>query len=371
MKIAILTQPLRSNYGGIMQAYALQKVLSDFGHDVVTIDRQYDRKKRIARLRDLLKPIIHVITGRVARRRLSHREQEYVSSNIKLFIERHVARSECINTEAQLAAHFESIYYDKVVVGSDQVWRPCYSPNIYNYFVDFLETELPVISYAASFGVDHWEYSERQTQKCRSLVAKFAAISVREESAVSLCKDNLGVKAVVVLDPTLLLSRENYESLLEVQDTPGRGKGVFLYILDPTAEKNEIVSSVSSSLGLETFECGPQHLVDTRSRYQPDKYPSVERWIGSFRDADFVVTDSFHGCVFSLIFRKPFVVVANHDRGAARFNSLLKLFNLTSRLVDIDTNLNNVIIEDINWGDVELRWAELREHSLRYIADNI
>lgn len=158
MKIAILTQPLGKNYGGIMQAWALQKVLRDLGHDVTTIDRQSDERPFIKKVLLPFRPLIFKVMGRRLVPELSHEQSQHIYLGMNSFIKNNIKVSELINSTASLKEHYKCYGYDLVVIGSDQVWRPQYSPNIYNFFVDFLEQGDKAISYAASFGVDSWEF---------------------------------------------------------------------------------------------------------------------------------------------------------------------------------------------------------------------
>ena len=100
--------------------------------------------------------------------------------------------------------------YDAFIVGSDQVWRPSYNQHLEQAFLNFTENWKNVkrIAYAASFGVDNWEFTKKQTKECKRLVQKFDFVSVREDTAVNLCKEHLGIEATHVLDPTLLLSAD-------------------------------------------------------------------------------------------------------------------------------------------------------------------
>jgi len=377
MKIAILTQPLGKNYGGIMQAWALQKVLRDLGHDVTTIDRQSDERPFIKKLLLPFKPLIFKVLGRRLYPELSPEQSQYVYSGMTGFIKNNMQMSQPINSTASLKEHYKSQGYDLVVVGSDQVWRPQYSPNIYNFFVDFLEEGDKAISYAASFGVDNWEFDSNQTQICKELAQKFNAISVREKSAVDLCKDQLGVEAQFVLDPTLLVSAAQYEELLTDHSSKNKGK-VLTYVLDRNTSKENIINQVAQHLNKEIFTAQP--IKDVREATHASdfkivddyKYPAVEEWISSFRDADFVITDSFHGCVFSIIFNKPFIAIGNKERGLSRFHSLLSTFQLTDRLVLGDEKaILELVDQKVDWESVNTLLTEYQVSSKEFLSASV
>lgn len=373
MKIAIMTQPLGSNYGGIIQAYALQKILRDLGHDVVTIDRQHNKRSFVIRSLRPFKSTIYKILGRKVTRKLSSEQNKYIHSGMTDFIDRYIQLSKPINSNASMKSHYQKANYDLVVVGSDQVWRPKYSPSIYNFFMDFIKEEDKSIAYAASFGTDEWEFDKAQTKHCKDLIKRFDAISVREISAVRLCKEKLGVDAQLVLDPTMLITGDEYGKLLPNRKPQEEGR-ILRYILDDSKNNNDIINQVATQLDKLIFTAQPaRKLTDTNSDNMDEyKYPCVEEWIMSFRDADFVVTDSFHGCVFSIIFNKPFIAIGNKERGLGRFESLLTIFGLSDRLVlDNNIDIQALVKKEIDWKEVNFRLIEYKAASMSFLKRSI
>lgn len=373
MKIAIMTQPLGKNYGGIMQAWALQQVLKRMGHEPVTIDRQPDAPGAAYKLARLGYRTALRITGKRKTPIHFERHLPYILKNTQEFIKRRMVMSEPLDSTSRLKQHFECNSYDIALVGSDQTWRPLYSPNIMNFFLDFLPSpRIKKIAYAASFGVDNWEYTNRQTIKCRQLIESFDATSVREVSGVALCQNHFGITPEFVLDPTLLLSAEEYLNSLGSEDCTTRSGRLFSYILDTSKEKSEIVNEASKFLKLSPFSSQPAVSLDEDTA---DIYsyvlPPVEKWITSFHHSDFVVTDSFHGCVFAIIFKKPFLAIGNKSRGMARFKSLLGTLGLESRLITDAGMAKDVINRDIDWQDVSKRLDERKSHSLSFIEKAI
>ena len=359
MKIGILTQPLHTNYGGLLQAFALQKYLRDMGHDVLTAD--YTRKPRA-----WLAP--YRLARRCAAKFVLRRNialfpkplPQGAGKFTQRFIEENIRTTKKIFAPAR-ERDFAEYGFEAFVVGSDQTWRPAYSPHMPTFFLDFLgnDTGTRRVAYASSFGKDEWEFTPAMTKICAPLAKKFHAISVREDSGVSLCEKHLGVPAEHVIDPTMLLSKEDYcgiiardeaRGLLEKRDP---AKRLFAYVLDETPEKRKLISSVAEMLGLTPEEIMPKRKDLTAGTAA---YPPVGAWLRGFRDAEFVVTDSFHGCVFSIIFNKPFIAIGNASRGMSRFRSLLKMFGLENRLVSIGENSANLrerasslISEKIDW----------------------
>ena len=360
MKIGILTQPLKNNYGGLLQAYALQKVLKDMGHEVWFINRSSKEPSFVRQCaslgkRIILKYVLKKSTYPIFIFNPTKEEEMIIGVYTNQFVKKHFPciTEKIIRNKDMICLNKEG--FDAYVVGSDQVWRPGYSPCITNYFLDFVEkdTKIKRIAYAASFGVSNWEFTEKQTADCSRLAKYFNAISVREDSGMDLCHKYLGVNAVHVLDPTMLLGTEDYIHLL---DNEGKSTGnMMTYILDKTDEKEHMINDVAEKLKLLSYSVMPNKMLtkETRAEIEECIYPPVTKWLRGFIDAEFVVTDSFHGCVFSILFNKPFIVIGNPKRGMSRFNSLLKLFELENRLINItETKYDNLFTEQINWAKV-------------------
>ena len=373
MKIAIMTQPLGKNYGGMIQAWALQQVLKRAGHEPVTIDRQVDAKGPTYRTARFGYRLLQKISGkRNAPVNIERYFSEILQHNYE-FIRMHLSISERLDSTARLKGHFELGQYDAVIVGSDQTWRPRYSPNIYNFFLDFLQgSDIKRIAYASSFGVDRWEFTEEQTQRCIPLARQFGAISVRESSGVELCRKHLGVEATHVLDPTLLVKRQAYEALFEQKETPIR-QGIYTYILDQANWKDQVVETVKKALSKHQYSNQPKASLSSLCSSNLEDYimPRLEDWIKGFAEADFVITDSFHGTLFSIIFNKPFISLVNPSRGASRFYSILQELGLSNRLLnryDSDA-VAKILIEKIDYEDVNSRLDFLREEAGRFLKD--
>lgn len=379
MKIGIITQPLAVNYGGLLQNYALQQTLLRLGHEVYTINR--NNLPRIfsapytARIKYYIKQHIKWLLGRPA----NPLRGEYleISKYCRRFVYDNIITTKMFRNQAELLKIVNSYNFDAYVVGSDQVWRPCYSENIYNDFLDFCQEErqgIKRIAYAASFGVCDWEFSEEQTRECGRLVKLFDAISVREDSGVNLCQDYFGVNALHVLDPTLLLEKEDYIKLAEeMKETTSAGE-LFCYILDNNQEIDAAIQDISAKVSLKAFEVrakkiGYQH----RRGVDINDYvvPSPAKWLRAFMDAKIVFTDSFHGCVFSIIFNKPFWVIGNKERGNARFDSLLNLFELENRRITIE-DIDKIDLSDaIDWDRVNSIKKEWQAKSINFLKDNL
>ena len=189
-------------------------------------------------------------------------------------------------------------------------------------------------------------------------------------SAIELCKKHFGIEAQHVLDPTLLLTATDYIKLFKEANTAKSNGNLMCYILDNNKEKDFMIQQIACKLNLSPFSVNSKYEVldaPIEERIQPP----VEKWLRGFHDAEMVFTDSFHGCVFSIIFNKPFWVIGNKERGNARFDSLLKLFDLESRRIDI-SHINNIdFMQPINWDKINTTKKEWQEKSLKFLKDNL
>ena len=371
MKIGILTQPLKTNYGGLLQAYALQKTLKTLGHEAWIINRDYSKLS-------LKKKLFNVIKRRIPVGNFSIQpnttENEIIGQHTSYFKNKYIGSITEKFTQSSEMKKLNNLGFDAYVVGSDQVWRPKYSPGITNYFLDFEsgEKEKKKLSYAASFGVDNWEFSEEETIECTMLAQKFDAISVREDSGLNLVKEYLKNEAVHVLDPTMLLDTQDYIELMEREGESQSEGNLMTYVLDITDEKRKFIKDIGENLKLVPFTVMQQEKFSSMKRIQNSIFPPVTKWLRGFKDAEFVITDSFHGCAFAILFNKPFLALGNRKRGIARFTSLLNMFKLEERLILDDFTFNEKLIKNkIDWENVNTIMNREREKSINFLKNNL
>ena len=370
MRIGILTLPLHANYGGLLQAYALQTVLERMGNNVVVFDspnhmhisglkKCFAYPKRCVDKYQLGKNI------KITRDTTFNRETKIIRKDVQPFTDKYIHRYEVTNFES-----LQNKDFDVLIVGSDQIWRPVLFKKIEDAFFNFAKDwNVKRIAYAASFGVDNWEFSQEQTFQCKKLIQMFDAVSVREKSGVELCQTKLGRNDTQwVLDPTMLLDQKDYLSLINSSNT-GKSEGqLFYYILDATPLKISIVDALSSKHNLKSFKVSAP-IDDFTLPAEMRVQPPVEKWLAAFRDADFVVTDSFHACVFSILFQKQFVVIGNQFRGSTRMQSLLEMFGLSSRLVDNIEEAQR--LDEIDYNAISERLSLMREKSTSFLFNSL
>ena len=373
MKIAILTHPLGTNYGGMLQNCALQQVLKRLGHTPITINYQFNTPLKTKALSFCKRLLLRIRGEKIPLRVwLTNKEYLYITKFTQDFIKNHIIVSKPFFLNNMKKQDF--VDSEAIIVGSDQVWRGS-NPYIEKFYLsDFIDNKTIKIAYAASFGVDYWEMSPKLTTRCAKLASLFRAISVREESGVTLCERFLGIEAQLALDPTLLLDANYYSSLIEKNEIKTvKENYLYTYVLDKAPYKKQIIERLSEKLSLNTYsvmvkkyfnEVGYSGLSDC-------VYPPVEQWLQGFMDADFVVTDSFHGTVFSIIFHKPFISIVNQKRGADRFISLLSVLGLENRLVDNVEDAVRLIECPIDYEAVDVVIDELKKKSMTFLNDNL
>ena len=341
MRIGIFTLPPYINYGGILQAYALQEVLERMGHDVMVINTKpvprrfyLPRRYRIpVYAKRLVKKIFINHKEVINREAQLTREYPLTYRETTRFIDQYIH-----NYYVDSVTDIRRDDFDAIVVGSDQLWRDAYM----NAFIDndhtnkFLafakDWNIKRYAYAASFTVDEWHYPPEVTPILASLAKKFIAISVREDSGVELCRKYLGVKAQHLLDPTLVLKPADYIKFVEAAATPKSDGDLFCYILDPSDDKTTLINSIAKKYGLKPFYIKERPFLD-KCDISERCAPPVEKWLRSFMDAKFVVTDSFHGMAFSINFGKSFIAIGNEKRGMSRMSSIARMFGIEDHLL--------------------------------------
>lgn len=386
MKIGILTQSINNNYGGILQNYALQTVLQRMGHEVVTLN--WDAYRCDHAHETLWQQFWLVIKTFVWRTIMRHElnypwEQKrffyQLGTNNQAFNNKYLHLSEWLWGKRQFRQYTIEQNLDILIVGSDQTWRPQYNRNgiLFRMYLDFANgLDVKRIAYAASFGVDTWEYSDKETAVCTKLVKAFDAVSVREENGIALCQQYLNrTDASWVLDPTLLLDSNDYIALLQRKKSDGPVAGITTYILDNTPEKGQMILSLAETKNLKVTSFSPKYCyLGTVNQQTISEYitPSVTEWLQAFYNAEYVICDSFHGTVFSIIFNKPFITIGNRNRGLGRFLSLLKQFGLKDRLVeDSSPNALQTLDAPIDWAAVNDKWQAFRQDSILFLRKAI
>lgn len=381
MNILIVNFDKNYNHGGVIQGWALQHVLQRMGHNVVKAEVPQNGMYP----QNILKQLWGYIK-RLRRRYFIGDKSIYNKFNIynndPLYIIHHkvmqFTRNHINVITVNSMDELRKEDYDTVIVGSDQIWRRRYAQRhklltnqfaCDNAFLAFTKGwDCKRIAYAASIGVDYWEYTDEETDVLRPLIKRFDAISVREDSAVGLLHSHLDPSLNIehVLDPTLLVDKEDYIHLYQEKEEECHKGEILVYILDPSKEKDSIISYAKENTGLKTFSINNPRYFDYNLSPKERIQTSMTSWLRGFHDASMIVTDSFHACVFSIIFEKPFYVILNEVRGATRIHSLLKIFGLQDRIIHSPKEFNT-ISKEINWNRIREIKKEWQEKSLDFL----
>lgn len=354
-KVGILTLGLKDNYGGILQAIALYCFLKKNGYHPILI-RKYPIENSIKRI---IRRALEILPFQNFRGiRISNLKY---NQNLKFWSQYIDCQTVIFTRKREIETYINNNELSSIVVGSDQVWRYTYiNDSEYDtYFLNFkLEKKIKKISYAASFGKGEWEAPDK-VRDISGFLSKFSAVSVREMSGIDICNNTFGVKnSKLVLDPTLLMGREFFCDM--IKDVNDQIYESVQYILDPSETKNSILNTIHNKYSNGNIK----NILDGKNFY------SLDEWVSFFKNTNFVVTDSFHGMVFSIIFNKQFIVLINNNRGRDRFESLCSLLGIKDRLWDINQN-NYPTLEDIDYGLINEKLDELRRESANFLISSI
>ena len=348
MKIALLTIWREKNYGAELQAYATIKVLQQMGYDVEMID---------IRLSDCSRPNWKGRVGRfISLFGPSHRKFcNFWKKNIPI-----TKRYKNIK-EIQANPPKADIY----LVGSDQVWNPQLTKEFaLLYFLNFGDTNVKRISYASSFGTEKWNFSKLK-EKIKELLERFDYVSCRENSGVQILKEEFGIDAKQVLDPTLLL--DNYEDLtgeLHEKET------LVYYPLHDDPELETFSQKLAHKMKLKAIN--NKYSTKVLGTFEWDRV-SIAEWIKNIAEAKFVITRSFHGMVFSILYKRQFAVLAGKNGRSTRLTSLLKLLNLEERFFNSFEEMTNAKpwTKEIDYNRVTPILNNIRKESLDILKKSI
>ena len=375
------------NYGGLLQSYAMVRALKNIGYNAVQIsyDRYSEPKKSFnkdeinshSNLMDFINKYL-IVKGPNYLFRVTHpSDVDYSLRSINL---RNKILSEFEKSipHSRIYSHLDigqaNDEFDYFICGSDQIWNPSYLRDA--YFLDFVSEEKKKIAYAASIGRSHLSSSEYEyiNKKTRG----FSAISVREASAFALLKSNGCRNMQVVLDPTLLLSLEEWETLEKT--FPISKDYVFAYYLDDSVKQRKLVQDFAKkrNLILVTF---PNLL--GKYRKEDYKFGDVQvydatpgQFLYLIKNASFVFTDSFHVCMFSILYKKNFIVFergnkVNKNDMNSRVRSLLEIFGLEEQFVNEDEFKLELDCLHPNYLNESSSFADAKKMSYNYLINSL
>lgn len=338
------------NYGALLQYYALEKVLLK-----ENVKAYWLRYMLSHSLQDKVKLFV--------KKRIYAKETKEINiclDSFKKFISKYCDVSDAIyKNEKQLVKNCPIA--DVYITGSDQVWGGTLAPN----YLTFVPDNRPKISYAASFGKN--EISDEQKRIITPWLKRFNFISVREDSGVKIC-DSIGIDAVQVLDPTLLIEAKDYP----VVDNHNCSD-IYGYFLNFNSLEELYWDNIMS---FSYENCYSVKVACTNQTYKkfPDEYvdlPTPEEWLAQYANAKYIITNTFHGTVFAIVFRKPFLVIKQQGDGKkqnGRVQSLLENLNLEERYFSKELSIEKQINKEIDWKSIEKKLDSMRKSSLEYLA---
>lgn len=366
MRIGIITLHRAENYGSVLQTYALQKKLEDMGCDAVTLDyhpERYTNKGKLRRLKDkstrfnnplfLLAAQVLIYPSYMRKNRVF---ENFISKYLKL------SDLSFSNNEEAKTLDFGM---DAYCTGSDQVWNSHWNEGVEKaLFLDFAPKGKMLFSYAASIGLDF--LPKEEVEQTRSLLARYEYISLREDTGVEIVKRLGRNDAMQVLDPTLLLNKDEWDKALGIgKDTPKNRHYVVTYNLHHDKTIDDYAVALAKKYGLKVYNIS-YNWHDVVRKGHLAWCPSVEDFVSLIKHADYVIADSFHATAFSIIYEKKFVSIIP-EIASARLSSLLKITGLENRLMNSGGNDLSVIERDINYGFVNERINIEKEKSIDFL----
>lgn len=353
------------NYGSIFQTYATSKIFERAGYQVTVLDYQRPgtdkdgfRAKIKAESRLAHKPILKWFFPKLLDLSLNNIYRVFDS-----FVERYI----------KLSASFDSnkgmqecgLPYDIYISGSDQIWNSSINGSIIGpYFLDFVPDSSIKISFASSFGktkLDPYEIDET-----KRLLSRYDCITTREESGAKIVQD-LGIKAKAILDPTMWLRKEDWEVLKEKVKTPS--KYILVYQLHGNKEFDNYVRALEKKYKMPCLRIDLYyHYVIKAGRHVI--CPTPGQVISLIENAAYVVTDSFHMTVFSILFHKKFISLYSENSFSDRINNILLWLNLLDRHVDNYQDFNT-LCDEINYDQIDKILTETRNGLWEWLMETI
>lgn len=386
MKIGIITHFNKSvNYGGVLQAYALEKKLNNLGYDAEQLS--YVANYRNLNATTLSKPIKRSLLRRALgfiKRRLKKAvlycqtkrnmlRAEEKRHHFKNWTDENVKSSKDVYNQSNIAEC--NNLYDAFVTGSDQVWNYIWYEK--NYFLDFVNNSKIKISYAASLGHNNVPCNVEKVYK--EHLKSFNAVSVREENMVELFKPISPVNVEWVVDPVFLLDKNEWGSIALSQEKIN-DKYIFCYFFGENKKEREIAYKFARQNNLKIVLISDliiEQNVRLDESFADIKLKNVNpgEFLYLIKNAEYVFTDSFHATAFSLIFNKQFYVFNRYSNGGMsdRITSVTNLFNVSERFcAGKNENLDYVnSLKDIDYSANQSAFIKLKDKSIQFLKKNL
>jgi len=320
------------NYGALMVAYALSRKVKELGYTPLNIN--------------FIRPTVTEI-----------QDIEPFASFRKKYIP---MTKKCYSYQDLL---LQNEVFKKIIVGSDQIWLQGWHNN-FKFFLNWASGMKTLVAYAASFGTDKFTGKKSEIIAIRGLLRRFDAISVREKSGIDICEDTFFTRAEQVLDPTLLFNMEDYYEIIDNSPTTNEFDGDyigFMFVNESNTEK------------LTMSHFGSQNHLINSLKDEKGNYRPFGHWLKCIQNAKYMITDSFHGTCFSLIFKKQFILMNNSYSGNERISDLLISLNIKAdrfynKFEDIAMES---FFNEIDYDDAYTYLTKLRERSTSYLERSL
>lgn len=384
-KVAIVSCYFMKNYGSMLQAYATQKILDDFGVENETICiKGLEEEIKSRKIKYFISKIFDfdtvknkwiIVKHNVCKKlnvngfkkKMNERNKAF-EKFLPLF---HISREYSSFDELKKG----TVNYSNVIVGSDQLWLPSNIAADY-YTLNWVPDEINKISYATSFGVSSLE--DRFQQLAKLFLTRINYLSVREKSGQKLIKEIAGIDAEIVCDPTLLFTADEWLDI-QTKESLIKEKYIFCYFIGNNPDQREFVKKLKKITGYKIVAL--QH-IDEYIKYDEgfaDEAPynvTPGDFINLIRNAEYICTDSFHGSVFSILNEKKFFTFKRFKQGRkvstnSRLDSLFDLLDLQERFLSSDDNVEKCMQMEINYKDVHEKLNVLREESKKFIRESL
>lgn len=247
---------------------------------------------------------------------------------------------------------------EKFILGSDQLLNPNFIRRFdFHTCMGWVKPSKVKIGLAVSIGRNEFEGDEYFKNSVKEHLQRFDKISVRENSAIKILKNNFDIETDRVLDPVFICGLSPYDELIKnktIDDITGPFIGC--YILDPSESRRKMIESVENKYNLKSYILGDPYI--SKSKYEQCGIKlindaKIEDWLYIVKKCSYFITDSFHGACFAMMYNKPFVLIVNRFRGTTRIETLKSIFNIESRIVDdSETKIDNIFEEEIDYNEI-------------------
>ena len=365
MKIGVLTfWDTKNNYGQVLQALALQQYLKKNGHEpyLIRLYRTIESKDEIVSVpkKVTFKKVLNILfnlNDYLRKKRDYYKTKFEVKNDPRAFEE---FKKVNFSYSDQLYTSLEELIKNPpkagaYICGSDQVWNDTFPLSCEPYLLPFGKTDTRRIAYAASFGVK--QLTEQGREIFKRYLHKFDSISVREISGLEICKELGYSDAEFVIDPTLLFNKNEWNNLLKINSSSVESdntNNAFVYTLGHTIinDKDEFIRYASENSSSEMYHVSSNH------DFSGNQFPDVKTWVQKLQSSKFVITNSFHGIVFCIIYHKKFIALPRAGKSKEmneRLTSLLGMLGLEEQIMDkFDANkLDILLAKEIDWDKID------------------